>query len=220
MLLEEARTLPAPADESDGAVPIDHFFNVKGVGTVILGLRGLWEDPQHDDLKVLPTNQERPGPVDPEARRRLRRRRPGGPGRAGPQEHRRRAAGPRLRADQGPQGQERYHGHRPGRAGQLLEDRRSRRAWSSTWVTGCSSSAPGWSRSRTPGTSGGRRVTLSLDKPVVHPPGSRAVLMYLEGGKLRVARLARPPMTGNNSLIGATDTGRGEEWTSRSTPSI
>jgi hypothetical protein len=29
-------------------------------------------------------------------------------------------------------------------------------------------------------------LTLALDKPVVHPPGTRAVLMYLEGGKLRV----------------------------------
>jgi len=29
-------------------------------------------------------------------------------------------------------------------------------------------------------------VKLSLDKPVVYPPGSRAVLIYLEGGKLRV----------------------------------
>ena len=30
-------------------------------------------------------------------------------------------------------------------------------------------------------------LTLALDKPLVHRSGSRAVLMYLEGGKLRVA---------------------------------
>ena len=30
-------------------------------------------------------------------------------------------------------------------------------------------------------------ITLSLEKEIVHRPGDTAVLMYLEGGKLRVA---------------------------------
>ena len=30
-------------------------------------------------------------------------------------------------------------------------------------------------------------LTLSLDKGLIHPPGSRAVLTQLEGGKLRIA---------------------------------
>lgn len=38
-----------------GAVPIDHLFNVKGVGTVILGVVASGTIRRHDELKVLPT---------------------------------------------------------------------------------------------------------------------------------------------------------------------
>jgi len=30
-------------------------------------------------------------------------------------------------------------------------------------------------------------LTLSMEKGIIHPPGSRAVLTQLEGGKLRIA---------------------------------
>jgi selenocysteine-specific translation elongation factor len=40
---------------------------------------------------------------------------------------------------------------------------------------------------------GSTMLSLSLDKPLVHPPGARGVLTYLEGGKLRVAGTMRIP---------------------------
>jgi hypothetical protein len=42
--------------------------------------------------------------------------------------------------------------------------------------------SPGFSKD--PGMIG---TSLRLDKPLVYPPNARAVLHYLEGGKLRVA---------------------------------
>jgi selenocysteine-specific translation elongation factor len=39
----------------------------------------------------------------------------------------------------------------------------------------------------------GQNITIRFDKPVVHPPGSRGVLHYLEGGKLRVMGTIRLP---------------------------
>jgi len=36
-------------------------------------------------------------------------------------------------------------------------------------------------------------IALALDKSLVHPPGARCVLTYLEGGKLRVAGTMRAP---------------------------
>jgi selenocysteine-specific translation elongation factor len=40
---------------------------------------------------------------------------------------------------------------------------------------------------------GGTLLSLNLDKPLVHPPGARGVLTYLEGGKLRVAGSMQVP---------------------------
>jgi selenocysteine-specific translation elongation factor len=40
-----------------GAVPIDHHFNVKGVGTVVLGCVAHGVIKKHDTLKVLPTTK-------------------------------------------------------------------------------------------------------------------------------------------------------------------
>ncbi|MDD1719858.1 MAG: elongation factor Tu [Methanoregulaceae archaeon] len=58
-LLSEASEMrdPDPASLPPGAVPVDHFFPVKGVGTVILGdvRRGVIR--RHDTLRVLPTTR-------------------------------------------------------------------------------------------------------------------------------------------------------------------
>jgi len=40
--------------KSPGTVPIDHSFNVKGVGAVVLGIVADGEISKHDDVKVLP----------------------------------------------------------------------------------------------------------------------------------------------------------------------
>lgn len=57
-LLSKARALELPTPEdAGGAVPIDHHFNVKGVGTVILGSVAKGAIRKHDKLKVLPLKE-------------------------------------------------------------------------------------------------------------------------------------------------------------------
>ena len=53
-LLEEAAKV-RNEDDGRGTVPIDHHFNVKGVGTVVLGYVAKGVINRHDELKVLPT---------------------------------------------------------------------------------------------------------------------------------------------------------------------
>ncbi|MGC9514781.1 EF-Tu/IF-2/RF-3 family GTPase [Methanocrinis sp.] len=56
-LLSEADRLaeepPAP-EEKGGAIPVDHFFNVRGIGTVILGTMTRGVVRKHETLRVLP----------------------------------------------------------------------------------------------------------------------------------------------------------------------
>jgi len=57
LLNDAARTTPAAPKEcgqSTGTVPIDHSFNVKGVGAVVLGMVANGEISKHDMVKVLP----------------------------------------------------------------------------------------------------------------------------------------------------------------------
>ncbi len=46
-----------PAAEQHGTVPVDHSFNVKGVGTVILGVVAKGTIQKHETLKALPTTK-------------------------------------------------------------------------------------------------------------------------------------------------------------------
>jgi selenocysteine-specific translation elongation factor len=56
MLLAEAATVPMGQGAfPTGAVPIDHHFNVKGVGTVVLGYVAKGTVRRHDMLNALPT---------------------------------------------------------------------------------------------------------------------------------------------------------------------
>jgi selenocysteine-specific translation elongation factor len=57
LLGEAARNKPAARQEcaqSAGTVPVDHSFNVKGVGAVVLGMVANGEISKHDTVKVLP----------------------------------------------------------------------------------------------------------------------------------------------------------------------
>ncbi|UEC43397.1 MAG: Translation elongation factor 1 alpha-related protein [Methanothrix sp.] len=56
-LLDEAEQLgdePPSPDDKGGAVPIDHFFNVRGIGTVILGTVAGGVIRRHETVRVLP----------------------------------------------------------------------------------------------------------------------------------------------------------------------
>lgn len=54
LLLAEAARITAPCDSTTGTMPVDHFFNVKGIGTVVLGSVVEGAIKKHDDLTVLP----------------------------------------------------------------------------------------------------------------------------------------------------------------------
>lgn len=55
LLTEAAQQKPATEDEEEaGIVPLDHAFNVKGVGTVVLGTIANGRITKHDTMQVLP----------------------------------------------------------------------------------------------------------------------------------------------------------------------
>jgi selenocysteine-specific translation elongation factor len=52
--LDEAAKMEAPCDSKTGTMPVDHFFNVKGIGTVVLGSVVEGALRKHDEMRVLP----------------------------------------------------------------------------------------------------------------------------------------------------------------------
>ena len=53
-LLEDAARIVSPQDAATGTLPVDHFFNVRGIGTVVLGSLAEGSLKKHDVLMVLP----------------------------------------------------------------------------------------------------------------------------------------------------------------------
>ena len=53
-LLEDAAKVVSPQDAATGTLPVDHFFNVRGIGTVVLGSLAEGSLKKHDVLMVLP----------------------------------------------------------------------------------------------------------------------------------------------------------------------
>lgn len=53
-LLEEAAKMVSPCDSETGTMPVDHFFNVRGIGTVVLGSVVEGALKKHAELMVLP----------------------------------------------------------------------------------------------------------------------------------------------------------------------
>ena len=53
-LLEDAAKVVSPQDAATGTLPVDHFFNVRGIGTVVLGSLAEGSIKKHDVLMVLP----------------------------------------------------------------------------------------------------------------------------------------------------------------------
>jgi selenocysteine-specific translation elongation factor len=184
-LLEETRAIPPEVGQGKGAVTIDHFFNVKGVGTVVLGTVAHGRIVRHDDLKVLPT-----------ARTALVR---------SIQKHdddfEDAVAGDRvglalknIDVEQLDRGHVLTQDDRIQCRSDITAPAELVSYWKAPLKEGMVLHLGHWmqfisARVESVQDSGDFRrptVKLSLDKPVVYPPGSRAVLIYLEGGKLRV----------------------------------
>ncbi len=53
-LLEDVARMESPQNDETGTLPVDHFFNVRGIGTVVLGSVAEGSIKKHDVLMVLP----------------------------------------------------------------------------------------------------------------------------------------------------------------------
>jgi selenocysteine-specific translation elongation factor len=56
-LLQDVEKLETTCSSSIGTMPVDHFFNVRGIGTVVLGCVAEGAIHKHDELLVLPGNK-------------------------------------------------------------------------------------------------------------------------------------------------------------------
>lgn len=191
-LLAEAAQI-ANADSSEvGTVPIDHSFNVKGVGVVILGIVVKGAVQRHAKLKVLPSSKVA------EVRSIQKH----------DDEFETAATGDRVGfalknvdvedVDRGV-----VLTNDPAvKVSSKLETTASLvKYWQTPLKAGMVMHIGHWMQFVTAKVeavteSGDFRnptVTLALDKPLVYLPGGRAVLMYLEGGKLRVTGTIQLP---------------------------
>lgn len=186
-LLAEASTIrdPDPATLPRGAVPVDHFFPVKGVGTVVLGDVRRGTIRKHDTLRVLPT--ARTAQV-----RSIQKHDDEAP-----------LAFPGDRVGLSLKGVEVEDLDRGYvlttdpeiTSGSTITGRGSLvQYWSAPLREGMVISIGHWmqflpARIAFVDNSGDWRrpaLTLRSEKDLVYPPGARAILHYLEGGKLRI----------------------------------
>jgi selenocysteine-specific translation elongation factor len=56
-LLQDVEKIENACDSTVGTMPVDHFFNVRGIGTVVLGCVEEGAIHKHDELLVLPGNK-------------------------------------------------------------------------------------------------------------------------------------------------------------------
>jgi len=192
LLSEAARRGTLPGSSAPGSLPVDHVFPVKGIGTVVLGCVAAGSVHRHESLRLLPAGKE----VQVRSI----------------QKHDDSAeeASPRDRVGMALKGVEAGEIERgdvltadPG----ILLSREFRTVASLVpwwpvpiregmvvhlghWMQFLPArvlsveTGPDWREAV---------LTLSMERPLVHPPGRSAVLTHLEGGKLRVAGTLRLP---------------------------
>ncbi|MDD1663617.1 MAG: elongation factor Tu [Methanomicrobiales archaeon] len=179
---------PAPA----GTVPIDHFFNVRGIGTVILGSVASGTIHAHDIVQVLPLKKQVQirsiQKLDDDAEIAFTGDRVGVALKG--IEASELDRGDVLSGDPGMKLSDLVEGlvdlvscwRIPLKEGMVVHAGH----WMQ-FVSGKIEAVNNENGDRHPG------VTIKLDQEMVHPPGARAVLHYLEGGKLRVMGTVRLP---------------------------
>lgn len=184
-LLEIVSSLDPAPEAKYGAVPIDHFFNVKGIGTVILGCVFSGTIRKHDNLTVYPTDkscivrsiQKHDDDVS-EA---------GFGDRVG-------LALKNIETRYLDRGYVLSNDDTLRSVNTLTAEAKLIEYWPKLLVEGMVLYIGHWLQfipARVLGveSSGDSRkpvLTLELEKAIVYPPGSQAVITYLEGGKLRV----------------------------------
>jgi len=188
-LLSEAGRIPEPAHGTDtkssGSVPIDHYFDVRGVGTVVLGWVSEGIIRKHDDARLMPVGK----PVQV----RSIQKHDDDFDWAGKSDR----VGLALRGvgvedlDRGLIITTNGSIHS---AGSIEGEAQIVRFWLNPLASGMVIHVGHWMQfvparieSVTPGTDWRRpRLRLSLQGELAFLPGSKAVLAYLEGGKLRI----------------------------------
>jgi len=172
-----------PEGDGPGAVSVDHFFNVKGVGTVVLGQVAYGRIRKHDELTALPTSKKAIvrsiQKHDDDHDEAVRGDRVGLALKNVDVDDLDRgmvlSADPRLRSVKDVTG-----------TAEIVQ------FWKSPLKEGMVLHIGHWMQfvpARVVSVEGDARkptLKLSLDAPIVHPPGSRAAIMHLDGGRLRV----------------------------------
>ena len=189
LLAEAAQTKPSTAlneEQTLGTVPVDHTFNVKGIGTVILGVVANGVIQKHNEMSVLPgtkTTQIRSiQKHDDEFNSAYEGDRVG-------------LALKNVKIDDVDRGAV-LTNDPTIKASKLIKARASLvKYWSTPLKSGMVLHLGHWmqvlnTKVEAVSDEGDWRkptLILTLDKELVHRPDDKAVLMYLEGGKLRVA---------------------------------
>ncbi|MGE0015363.1 MAG: EF-Tu/IF-2/RF-3 family GTPase [Candidatus Methanomethylophilaceae archaeon] len=168
-----------PGDGTSGSCPVDSHFNVKGVGTVVLGSVAEGHFRKHDKMTVLPLKREvvlksiQKHDVDADD--------------AVKGDH----VGLALR---GIESDELDRGFVLTTDREVTMTRRFTgkvemvKYWKNPLKDGMVMHLGHWMQMVPCSVSvSGEEVTLNMESDLIYKPGDRAVLMYLEGGKLRVA---------------------------------
>jgi selenocysteine-specific translation elongation factor len=185
LLAEAAQVKPAEG-EAVGTVPIDHAFNVKGVGVVVLGIVVNGAVQKHAKLKALPSSKVA------EVRSIQKH----------DDEFETAATGDRVgfalknvEVEDVDRGVVLTNDPAVKTSNKLETTASLVKYWQTPIKTGMVMHVGHWAQFVTAkveaASEGGDikkpALTLALDKPLVYRPGDKAVLMYLEGAKLRVA---------------------------------
>ena len=186
LMAEATQTAPQTAEQTSGIVPVDHAFNVKGIGAVILGLVANGVIHTHDTMNVLPgtkTTQIRSiQKHDDNFNNAIEGERVG-------------LALKNLKVDDVDRGTVLTNDPTIKTSKKIEAQASLIKYWSTHIKDGMVLHLGHWMQSLNSKvesvTNNGEwhkpTLTLSLEKEIVHRPGETAVLIYLEGGKLRVA---------------------------------
>jgi len=195
LLAEAAKQKPVEVQvgqRSAGTVPVDHSFNVKGVGTVVLGIVSYWTIQKHEALNILPSRktaqirsiQKHDDEFDVA----------GEGDRVG-------LALKNVEVEDVDRGVVLTNDPSIKVASKIETHASLVKYWQLPLKPGMVMHIGHWTQFLTAkvekvdaaGEPSTPALTLTLDKPLVYRPDGRAILMYLEGAKLRVAGTVELP---------------------------
>jgi selenocysteine-specific translation elongation factor len=186
LLSEASKQKPAEMQKSVGSVPVDHAFNVKGVGVVVLGIVADGIIQKHASLKVLPTDkttqvrsiQKHDDEFD-----------------VASEGDRVGLALKNIEVENLDRGTVLTNDPSIKTSNKIENQVTLVKYWQTPLKKGMVMHIGHWTQfitakvEATVDTPDPKKpsLTLSLDKPIVYLPNDKAVLMYLEGAKLRIA---------------------------------